>query len=112
MERARLKAPCAPNLPRSCLKPDLLLLIDLPASVDAAKLVVLLDKVVARHQKADVGLLADVALQTKNADVRILIDEARNPRQRDGVLSFFFTEVAGRVVACQENSESILSAFA
>ena len=57
------------------LEPELFLLADLKAAVDAAKLVVLLDEVVTGQQQTNLGLFSDVALQTENADVSILVEK-------------------------------------
>ena len=88
------------------------MLANLKAAVDAAKLVVLLDEVVAGQQQANVGLFADVALQTENSDVSILVEKPLNRRQRLRVLLFLFRKISGRIIAGKQDSKSIPASLA
>src|SRR2546423_6995239 len=72
----------------------------------------LFDKVVGGGDETDAGVFANVTLQTQHPDKRVLIQKASNHGELIRIVSILLAKISGSVVAGQDQSKRISSAFA
>ena len=83
------------------LKSEYRFRVNFESPVNARQLIVLLDKVIARHDHAERRLSAHIALIAQHANVGVLVQKFGDVNQRAGVIAFFFGVIARRVVRSQ-----------
>ena len=97
-------------------------LIEAESSVKTARVIVAVNKIISRGEKAEIVFLADVAFEAHYADVCVLIDNplvsAKHARIRaillakPNLFAVVRVEIAGRVVGGVHNAERVLAASA